>query len=111
MAAKGSVPFPALHAMPSRPRLLVIAFINNLLDGHFPFLKTHRLFLLEFGITRFARRDETKRPYGTHFVIHNSVATVATFLAASVRDKRRVGMTGHFPVFKKRHGRNHTLLL
>jgi hypothetical protein len=25
-------------------RLLVIAFINHLLDGHFPFLKTHRLF-------------------------------------------------------------------
>ena len=44
-------------------RLLVIAFINNLLDGHFPFLKTHRLFLLEFGIARFDRRDETKRPY------------------------------------------------
>jgi len=39
-------------------RLLMIAFINNLLDGHFPFLKTHRLFLLEFGIARFDRRDE-----------------------------------------------------
>ena len=61
-------------------RLLVNAFINNLLDGHFPFLKTHRLFLLEFGIARFDCRDETKRLYGTHFVISNSVATIATFL-------------------------------
>jgi len=38
-------------------RLLVIAFINHLLDGHFPFLKTHRLFFLEFGIARFDRQD------------------------------------------------------
>jgi len=38
-------------------RLPVIAFINNLLDGHFPFLKTHRLVLLEFGIVCFDRRD------------------------------------------------------
>ena len=34
-------------------RFLVIAFIGNLLDGHFPFSKTHRLLLLEFGIARF----------------------------------------------------------
>ena len=32
-----------------RSLFLVIAFINNLLDGHFPFMKTHRLFLLDFG--------------------------------------------------------------
>ena len=31
-------------------RLLMIAFINNILDGHFPFLKTHRLFLFDFGV-------------------------------------------------------------
>ena len=30
--------------------LLVIAFINNLLDGYFPFLKSHRLFLFDCGI-------------------------------------------------------------
>ena len=29
---------------------LLIAFINHLLDGHFPFLKTHRLFLFDFGV-------------------------------------------------------------
>jgi hypothetical protein len=33
-----------------RPPLLLIAFINNLLDGGFPFSKTHRLFLLDCGI-------------------------------------------------------------
>ena len=70
--------------------LRVIAVINNLLDSHFPFLKTHRLFLLDFGIVHFDRRDETKRPYGTRFVIANSVATVATFL---VRDKRSLSLT------------------
>ena len=37
-----------------RSLLLVIAFINNLLDGHFPFLKTHRLFLFDFSVTRWA---------------------------------------------------------
>jgi hypothetical protein len=31
----------------------VIAFINNLLDGCFPFLKTHRLFLFDFSIARY----------------------------------------------------------
>jgi hypothetical protein len=36
-------------------RLLLIAFINDLLDRHFPFLKSHRLFLLEFGIAGFDR--------------------------------------------------------
>jgi len=35
-------------------RFLVITFINDLLDGHFPFLKTHRLFLLEFDFVRHA---------------------------------------------------------
>ncbi len=35
--------------------LLVIAFINNLLDGRFPFLKLHRLFLFDFGIARYLR--------------------------------------------------------
>ena len=35
-----------------RSLLLVIAFINNLLDGRFPFLKTHRLFLFDFVIAR-----------------------------------------------------------
>jgi hypothetical protein len=29
--------------------LLVIAFISNLLDGRFPFFKTHRGFLSEYG--------------------------------------------------------------
>jgi hypothetical protein len=29
---------------------LVLAFLNNLLDGHFPFVKAHRLFLLDFGV-------------------------------------------------------------
>ncbi len=38
-------------------RLLVIAFINNLLDGHFPFLKTHRIVLLDFVMVCFDRRD------------------------------------------------------
>ena len=33
-----------------RSVFLVIALINNLLDGHFPFLKTHRLFLFDFGV-------------------------------------------------------------
>jgi hypothetical protein len=33
--------------------LLVIAFINNLLDCRFPFLKMHRLFLFDFGIARY----------------------------------------------------------
>jgi hypothetical protein len=28
----------------------VIAFINNILDGYFPFFKTHRVFLLGCGI-------------------------------------------------------------
>jgi hypothetical protein len=28
----------------------VVAFINNLVDGHFPFLKTHRIFLLDCSI-------------------------------------------------------------
>lgn len=32
------------------PHLLVIVFINNLLDGYFPFFKTHRLFPLDCGI-------------------------------------------------------------
>ena len=36
-----------------RSLLLVIVFINNLLDRHFPFLKTHRLFLFDFGIARY----------------------------------------------------------
>ena len=36
-----------------RSLLLVIAFINNLLDGRLPFLKLHRLFLLDFGIVRY----------------------------------------------------------
>jgi len=66
--------------------LLVIAFINNLLDGHFPFLKTHRLFLLEFGIARFDCRDETKRLYGTYIVISNSVATIASLRIRLLRD-------------------------
>jgi hypothetical protein len=39
-----------------RPLLLVIAFINNLLDAHFPFFKTHRLFLFDFGIARYLLR-------------------------------------------------------
>ena len=51
------------HQDPVDSRLLLIAFINNLLDGFFPILKTHRPLLLEFGIARFARRDEIKRPY------------------------------------------------
>ncbi len=55
--------FTPCHQDRVHSRLLVIAFINNLLDGYFPFLKTHRLFLLEFGTARFDRRDETKRPY------------------------------------------------
>ena len=54
----GHAGVPRVHS-----RLLVIAFINNFLDGHFPFLKAHRLFLLEFGTARFDRRDETKRLY------------------------------------------------
>jgi hypothetical protein len=33
-----------------RSLFIVIAFINDLLDGHFPFLKTHRLFLFDFGV-------------------------------------------------------------
>jgi hypothetical protein len=33
-----------------RPHLLVIAIISDLLDGYFPFFKTHRLFLLDCGI-------------------------------------------------------------
>ena len=32
--------------------LLVTAFTNNLLDRHFPILKTHRLFLFDFGVAR-----------------------------------------------------------
>ena len=35
-----------------RSLLLVIAFVNNLLDGHFPILKTHQLFLFDFRVTR-----------------------------------------------------------
>jgi hypothetical protein len=41
---------PPFHQDPIRHPLLVIAFINNLLDGYFPFFKTHRLFLLNCGI-------------------------------------------------------------
>jgi hypothetical protein len=33
-----------------RSLFIVIAFINDLLDGHFPFMKTHRLFLFDFGV-------------------------------------------------------------
>jgi len=33
--------------------LLLIAFINNFLDGRFPLLKTHRLFLFDNGVTRY----------------------------------------------------------
>ena len=29
---------------------LVVAFANNLLDGHFPVLKTHQLFLFDFRV-------------------------------------------------------------
>jgi hypothetical protein len=36
--------------IPATFRWIVIAFINNLLDGRFPFLKTHRLFLFDCGI-------------------------------------------------------------
>ena len=39
-----------LNQNPVRVRSLVIAFINNLLDGRFPFSETHRLFLFDFGI-------------------------------------------------------------
>jgi hypothetical protein len=39
--------------------LLVIAFITNLLDGRFPFLKMHRLFLFDFG-TRSGGRNSLK---------------------------------------------------
>ena len=36
-----------------RSLLVVIAFINNRLDRHFPFLKMHRPFLCDFGIARY----------------------------------------------------------
>jgi hypothetical protein len=35
--------------IPAPFRLLVAAFIHNLLDDHFPFLRPHRLFLFDFG--------------------------------------------------------------
>ncbi len=43
--------------------LLVIAFIKNLLDGHFPFLKTHRLFLLEFDFVRHTQNASVIPPH------------------------------------------------
>jgi hypothetical protein len=36
----------------ARSLLVVIAFINDLLDRRFPILKTHRLFLFDFGVAR-----------------------------------------------------------
>ena len=38
------------HQAPVRSLFIVIAFINDLLDGRFPFLKRHRLFLFDFGV-------------------------------------------------------------
>jgi hypothetical protein len=38
--------------IPATFRWLVIAFINDLLDRRFPILKTHRLFLFDFGVAR-----------------------------------------------------------
>jgi hypothetical protein len=38
------------HQNPVRSLFTVIAFINDLLDGRFPFVETHRLFLLDFGV-------------------------------------------------------------
>jgi hypothetical protein len=35
-----------------RSLLFVTAFIHNLLDSPFPFIKTHRLFLFDCGIAR-----------------------------------------------------------
>jgi hypothetical protein len=49
--------------------LHVIAFISNPLDGHLPFLKTHRLFFLEFSIGRFDRRDDITQPKRTRIAI------------------------------------------
>ena len=34
----------------ARSLFLVIAFADNVLDGNFPVLKTHQLFLFDFGI-------------------------------------------------------------
>ena len=36
-----------------RSLLFVTAFVNNLSDGRFPFLKMHRPFLCDFGIARY----------------------------------------------------------
>jgi hypothetical protein len=40
---------PRLHD-PVCSVFVVAALINHLLDGHFPFLKTHRLFLVDFRV-------------------------------------------------------------
>jgi hypothetical protein len=48
----------------------VIAFVDNLLDGHFPFLKTHRLFLLEFGIALLHRVKDVLHVHEDRNSIH-----------------------------------------
>ena len=42
---------------------LVIAFINHLLDGYFPFIKTHRLFLFDFGIPNLEFGQSRRLPF------------------------------------------------